>query len=289
MFMLLVSTYYFSKQHQHVQALSLSMVVSGSSRGSLGSKSSISAQPVSVTSALISQLAVVALKLRLKDQAGVKCEVTVSSSDLLLRGRVGPVTVKGRGWKSSLGLTCRAIEATVETCELDSSRILQSQKLVLNTPAKGHAMIALDGIDFGNFVTHPLMKSPTVMTSRTIGEDFTFVKDSVIIESTDGGAVTFFGTYLNERWRLELTRGGESKRAMIQVSPETRNSNLDYEGVSKDLTESISNFFNQMVFELDGTFLTFDDMMVTTKGGAPSLMLSLSIVVHKFPSPGLSF
>ena len=89
-----------------------------------------------VTSGLISQLAVVALKLRLKDQNHVSCDVTANSSNLLLRGQVGPVTVKGRGWQSRLGLTCRAIEATVDNCSLDLSRILSSRKLVLTTPGK---------------------------------------------------------------------------------------------------------------------------------------------------------
>lgn len=275
---------------RHVRAFSLSMVVSGSSRGSIGKK--INPEPVSVTSSLISQLAVVALKLRLADQAGVKCDVTASSSDLLLRGRVGPVTVKGRGWQSSLGLSCRAIEATVETCELDSARILQSQKLVLTTPAKGQAMIALNEVDFGNFVTHPLMKPPGLPGASVNGpseEGFKFFKDSVKIDPSNGGSVVFFGSYLDERWRLTLTRGGEGKRAIIKVVPETRNSPIDYEVASNELTKVISNFFNQMVFELDGTFLSFKDMMVTAKGDTPSLMLSLSIVVHKFPSPGLTF
>jgi hypothetical protein len=92
----------------------------------------------SITSSLVSQLAVVALKRRLVDQSHVACDVTASSSNMLLRGRVGPVTVKGRGWQSRLGLTCRAIEATVESCELDMGRILSSQKLVLTVPGKLH-------------------------------------------------------------------------------------------------------------------------------------------------------
>ena len=281
---LILSTYVVT---QHVQALCLTMVASGSSRGPLGNMDI--PQPVSVTSGLISQLAILALKRRLAKQAGVKCDVTVSSSDLLLRGRVGPVTVKGRGWHSSLGLSCRAIEATVETCELDSGRILQSQKLVLNSPAKGKAMIALNEADFGNFVTHPMMKPPGLPGNNSTREGFKFISGEVKIDTSNGGAVIFFGSYLDELWRLRLTRGGEGKRAIIEVSPETLNTGLDYDVASKDLTELISAFFNEMVFELDGTFLTFNDMMVTAKGDSPSLMLALSIVVHKFPSPGLSF
>lgn len=89
-----------------------------------------------ITSSLISNLAVVALKMRLKDQTHVGCDVTASSSDVLLKGQVGPVSVKGRGWQSNLGLSCRAIEATVDKCNLDVGRIISNQKLVLNTPGK---------------------------------------------------------------------------------------------------------------------------------------------------------
>ena len=89
-----------------------------------------------VTSGLISSLAVVALKLRLQHQTHVSCDVTASSSNVLLRGQVGPVTVKGRGWQSQLGLSCRAIEATVDACDLDMGRIIADRKLRLTTPGK---------------------------------------------------------------------------------------------------------------------------------------------------------
>ena len=57
----------------------------------------------------------------------------------------------------------------------------------------------------------------------------------------------------------------------------------------KFYTKVTSKFFNEMVFELDGTFLSFGDMMMTNKGKEPSVMLALSILVRKFPSPGLEF
>lgn len=94
-----------------------------------------------VSSSLISNLAVVALKLRLNGQTGVACDVQVSSSDVLLKGQVGPVTVKGRGWQSRLGLSCRAIEATVDVCKLDMGRVISNQKLVLITPGKLFALL----------------------------------------------------------------------------------------------------------------------------------------------------
>lgn len=96
-------------------------------------KTSSSSSSSSVTSTLISNLACMALKRRLIDQTHVSCDLAVDTNNLFF-GRVGPVTVKGRGWKSPLGLTCRAIEATVNECSLDMGRVISNQKLVLTTP-----------------------------------------------------------------------------------------------------------------------------------------------------------
>lgn len=134
-----------------IYAFELSMVASrapfGRSSLQTQSRPSLRSQPAvsdSVTSGLISQLAVAALKLRLKSQTQVSCYVSASSSNLIMRGQVGPVTVKGRGWGSSLGLTCRVIEATVNQCELDMGRVLANRKLVLTVPGKyGRAVATL--------------------------------------------------------------------------------------------------------------------------------------------------
>jgi hypothetical protein len=58
---------------------------------------------------------------------------------------------------------------------------------------------------------------------------------------------------------------------------------------ASELSEAMTKFFNELTYELDGTFLSYRDMMVTDKGSAPSVMLALSILVRKFPSPGVDF
>lgn len=276
-----------------------------------------------ITGGLISNLAIVALKMRLKDQTHVGCEVTASSSDVLLKGQVGPVTVKGRGWKSRLGLSCRAIEATVDKCLLDIGRIVSNQKLVLTTPgmfhqnvvnlceilclcnmfslglsrfllAEGNALVALNAMDFGSFITHPLMKPPglpDVRESTDKSAELKFLNEDVTIDSSTG-AVSFFGCYLDEKWRFELRRGANGQQASITVHPADSGSEIsgmNRDSIAAGLSQVVSRFFNEMVFELDGTFLSFRDMMVTGKGKEPSVMLSLSILVKKFPSPGLEF
>mmetsp|Transcript_9043 Transcript_9043/g.19379 ORF Transcript_9043/g.19379 Transcript_9043/m.19379 type:complete len:317 (-) Transcript_9043:33-983(-) len=240
-----------------------------------------------VTSALISRLAVLALKRRLAQQSGVKCDITASSSDLLLKQQVGPVTVRGRGWSSQRGLTCRAIEATVQTCELDMKSVISRQKLILTIPAKGDAMVALDGDDFANFITHPLMKPPQVTEGNG---KISFIKEGVKVDMS-AGSIVFYLIYDGEKYKCELRRGpDESARAIIDVYPASEFAPADIrDATSKMITNTVSSFFNEMVFELDGTYLTFSDMMVTEKGGGATVMLKLDLLVRKFPSPGLAF
>lgn len=235
-----------------------------------------------ISSNLISQLAVLALKLRLQAQTDVSCDVTSRSADLLLRGRVGPVTVKGKGWQSGLGLTCRAIEATVDSCELDVPKLIADQKLRLLQPALGKAMVALNAQDFSHFLTHPLMKACG---------DLTFLREGTMIDASSG-AVTFYVQKASQRFQCSLQRSDqEQRRALIQVqgNGDTGDDNNNNNEMAMEISASLSDFFNDLVFELDGTFLTFRDMMVTGKGEAPSVMLALSIKVHKFPSAGLQF
>uniref|UniRef100_A0A7S2EGA5 Uncharacterized protein n=1 Tax=Ditylum brightwellii TaxID=49249 RepID=A0A7S2EGA5_9STRA len=247
-----------------------------------------------VTSTLISQLAVVALKRRLAQQTAVNCNVSGSSSDLLMRGEVGPVTVAGRRWRSPLGLTCRAIEAKVQTCQLDMGAVISRRKLILTVPAKGDAMIAMDDADFMGFITHPLMKPPAP-PSTINAELITFVSEDVEIDAATG-AITFYGLYMGERWRCQLKRGsGNGKGASIIVTHapsrgvQSQKDNNKFALMEPELTSTMTDFFNEMVFELDGTFLSFRDMMVTQRSEVPIVMLSLDIVVKKFPSPGLAF
>jgi len=230
-----------------------------------------------LSSGLISSLAEVALKLRLNTQTSVNCIVN-SSDQNLFRGKVGPVTVKGRGWGSRLGLTCRAIEATVDECDLDIGRVIRDQKLRLGSPAMGKAMVALDPVDFGNFITHPLMKNQQAIE---------FSKDGVSMDAA-AGTVTFYGNYQNQQWKFIMSRSSAEEKAQIQVENISEDVVLEDDTLTSHLSQAMSDFFNKMVFELDGVFLTFRDMQLTpTKNGL--LMLKLAIKVRKFPSPGLDF
>jgi hypothetical protein len=164
----------------------------------------------------------------------------------------------------------------------------------LHSAAEGNAMIALNAMDFGNFITHPLMKPPglpQVEGRVDSSSNLTFLRDGVTVDPSNG-AITFYGSYLDEKWLFSLRRGTNGQRAFITVKPEHSSaeiSSIDLDSVAAGLAEVTSTFFNEMVFELDGVFLSFRDMMLTGKGSEPSVMLSLSILVRKFPSTGLEF
>lgn len=241
-----------------------------------------------ISSSLISQLAVLAIKRRLKEEQSVSCDVAFSSSDLLLNGRVGPVTVSGKSWSSFRGLSCRAIEATVEQCELDAKMIISNRKLLLTTPALGKAMVALNAKDFSNFISHPLMKTPFFADEN--GEAaIEFLPDGASINPSTS-SVTFSSLFKNQKWHCSLQRSSETKKAIVRVSTSKDSSLIaEQELLSEQLSISLQRFFNEMVFELDGTFLSFRDMMVTDRGEAPSVMIALNIKVLKLPSAGTDF
>ena len=245
-------------------------------------------QGFGVTSTVISQLAVAALKLRLAESSSVVCDVTASSSKLLLQGRVGPITVKGKRWASPLGLTCRAIEASVSICYLDVSAIVARRKLVLIEPAKGDAMVAFNAHDFGNFITHPLLKPPPVSEGNSI----IFQKDGVQIVSpsldglTLGGYIIFYIFCLGKRWQCRLQRGGliNQSQSRVHVVVEPAVATTQEIHPETEIAYILTNFFNTLVFNLDGTYLTIKDLMINVKGTVPTILLSLHITVKKFPS-----
>ena len=264
-------------------------------------------------SSLISNLAVIALKLRLAKNSGVMCETNASSSNIILTGIIKNITVKGKGWESPLGLTCRAIEANVDKCAIDINSVIKNRKLRLTDPAIGKAMIALDTADFRNFITHPLFEAQSPSLSGK-GDDglFEFLTEGIEIMSspTDkdaGGVVVFYGNCLGKKWRCELRRGPgnsvPSNRAVVEVTPVSSSlyeSGLEHEE-SRQLSVLISNFFNALVFELDGTYLSFKDLIIHTPSenrktndlsahaGKSHVLIALAIKVKKLPSSGTPF
>ena len=203
--------------------------------------------------------------------------------------------------------------------------VVQRRKLILVTPAVGKAMVALNPEDFGSFLTHPLFEaqSPSISSSISTSAStllssddssqvsqtrFEFSGKDVDISHEDG-MVIFYGKCIGRKWRCELMRGlnGSSNKANIHVShvpseslgdgdsePSNANANainIDINSVETELKSVLSEFFSTLVFELDGTFLSFQDMQVhkSKDNGDNNVLLALGITVKKFPSPGVAF
>lgn len=151
-------------------------------------------------------------------------------------------------------------------------------------------MIALDSTDFGNFLTHPLVKAPHVSSHGNACNNLHFLRDQVSIDPI-AETVNFFAMFDGGKWSCALRRGNNAeRRAVVTVTPAEGVANgSEVEPLWVELSEKISEYFNTIVFELDGTFVTFRDMMVTSKGASPSVMLSMGIKVKKFPSRNLAF
>jgi hypothetical protein len=234
----------------------------------------------------VSQLTELAIKLRLTEYRDVTCEVYSKPTDVLLRGRVGPVNVKGRLWKSRRGLSCQAIEATLETCELDINRALSRQELILSRPAQGRAMIALTSEDLGHFVTHPRMQPPIYKTSSS-SLPIQFLKLGTTIDPKSE-SVSFRAIHGESEFKVTLQRGpSQHVPAIAHVSSVSNKGDDDIaDKISANMSTVLTAFFNEMTFELDGTFLSFSDMMVVEKGGSPTVMLAVAIRVVRLPAPG---
>jgi len=166
-------------------------------------------------------------------------------------------------------------------------------------------MVALDSRDFGNFLTHPKIRPPNISADNS---KLQFLRDDISIDPISS-TVNFYALLDGEKWMCSLRRGqSNERRAVIEVTrtnvvdlddgkeelenalhelQEDNSRNLN--ASSFQLSSELSKFFNEIVFELDGSFLTFQDMMVTEKGASPSVILKMGIRVERFPSRNLAF
>ena len=60
-------------------------------------------------------------------------------------------------------------------------------------------MVALSATDFGNFITHPLMKPPSPpMNANDSNSKLTFLKENVSVNPSSG-TVIFYGMYAGSK------------------------------------------------------------------------------------------
>lgn len=262
--------------------------------------------PLNLSGPVVAQFAEVAIKLRLADCTSVQCEVSEeamsassATTDLILRGKIGPFSLKGKNWQTKRGLTCRAIEVSLQSLELDLKAMVQRQNFVIQSHGQGKAMIALDAHDFGNFITHPRTQPPpSIRIGQQQQQQQQSERPQILTRgiSIDGvqGTVAFAVEFAGQAWQCTLERCS-NQEGTVQVSVDTKTSSSpsledngnvphdhdddnDNNMLATELSTSLTQFFNNLCYQVDGTRLSYQDMMVTDKGAAPSVMLALSIL-----------
>ncbi|WP_218079321.1 LmeA family phospholipid-binding protein [Anthocerotibacter panamensis] len=199
-------------------------------------------QPFSLTTELLSSLTTLGLKTCLAGHETVSVRIVSKNFLHLLTGGVDEVEVHGKGWQSPRGVTCRAIAVRTGALMVDVRAVL-SGKIVLKNPAPASAQLALNRQDFNNFLKSPLLdKSLNRLVVE--GEPVT----DLHAERMEEGTLWVSGQWGSERPDFELQAGRDGKAVVTR-------------GHAR-LSQSLQEFFNNMVIDLHGLELRMDSFAV---------------------------
>ena len=258
-------------------------LVSSSSRASSSSFFGFPVPPVLDPAVAISSVAEAALKtpLVLKSYGSVRVVIDAPIEAAIARGEVRRVEITGTAWSSPRSLTCRNIEFIVdEPCALDVEAAVGMRGILLKRPARGSARLTFDSSDFGNFLSHPLLRAAAAAARRDEGGfDFVFEGGETARVCGDEGYLEYSGVV-----------GGSGERRTIRMRP-MEGSRVDARLVGADADEtferSMASFFERLVIDLEGTELRYRDM--TIDPARSTVDFELDLCVRKFPSPNIQF
>ncbi len=258
-------------------------LVSSSSRASSSSFFGFPVPPVLDPAVAISSVAEAALKtpLVLKSYGSVRVAIEAPIEAAIARGEVRRVEITGTAWSSPRSLTCRNIEFIVdEPCALDVEAAVGMRGILLKRPARGSARLTFDSSDFGNFLSHPLLRAAAAAARRDEGGfDFVFEGGETARVCGDEGYLEYSGVV-----------GGSGERRTIRMRP-MEGSRVDARLVGADADEtferSMASFFERLVIDLEGTELRYRDM--TIDPARSTVDFELDLCVRKFPSPNIQF
>jgi len=258
-------------------------LVSSSSRASSSSFFGFPVPPVLDPAVAISSVAEAALKtpLVLKSYGSVRVVIDAPIEAAIARGEVRRVEITGTAWSSPRSLTCRNIEFIVdEPCALDVEAAVGMRGILLKRPARGSARLTFDSSDFGNFLSHPLLRVAAAAARRDEGGfDFVFEGGETARVCGDEGYLEYSGVV-----------GGSGERRTIRMRP-MEGSRVDAHLVGADADEtferSMASFFERLVIDLEGTELRYRDM--TIDPARSTVDFELDLCVRKFPSPNIQF
>lgn len=231
----------------------------------------------------ISSVAEAALKtpLVLKSYGSVRVVIDAPIEAAIARGEVRRVEITGTAWSSPRSLTCRNIEFIVdEPSALDVEAAVGMRGILLKRPARGSARLTFDSSDFGNFLSHPLLRAAAAAARRDEGGfDFVFEGGETARVCGDEGYLEYSGVV-----------GGSGERRTIRMRP-MEGSRVDAHLVGADADEtferSMASFFERLVIDLEGTELRYRDM--TIDPARSTVDFELDLCVRKFPSPNIQF
>lgn len=261
----------------------------------------------------IAQFAEMAIKMILAEQALVQFEMAAASSSSsahessvaaatadLWRGKIGPLSLKGRCWQTKKGLSCRALEVSVSSFELDMPAMVHRQKIVIRSHGAGRVVLALDARDVGNFLTHAKRRPPLPVV-RSVGERPQIVlkkkqrqqqdcghDDSIVIDSRRG-TMEFSVKCAGRTFGCTLKPSGEKICVSVVPCPSSTNDDDDArhkistDELAAELSDSLTKFCNEFRAEVNGTWLSFRDMIIVASSKGTSEQASVMVAVDILP------
>ncbi|CAM9677591.1 unnamed protein product [Scytosiphon promiscuus] len=242
---------------------------------STGGVSSLRA--IGVTSSVIETVAKGILNLALANpnQATVECSVTSSAMNLV-RGNLDQAKVDGLNWVTPMGMTLRTIALTLDEMRIKPAEVFRGKILFQSPSHAGSAVIELNAVDFGNFLVHPLLGVADLPSGQ-----FEFRRDGSALD-VDRGRATFTGVWQGKPVVMEACQPDRFGKIHTRVAQRGYLTDLGIKTLSEEMTE----FFNTVVLDLDGTAVRFKDMHHGYNSlGEPSLRVTVSVVVHRLPKP----
>jgi len=238
--------------------------------------------PVFDPAVAISAVAEAILKtpMVLKSYGSVRVAIDAPIDAAVARGEVRRVEITGTGWSSPRSLTCRNIEFIVdEPCALDVEAAMQMRGILLKRPARGRARLTFDSRDFGNFLSHPLLRAAAAARREERGFDFVFEGGETARVCGKEGFLEYSGVL-----------GASGERRTVRMRP-MEGSRVDARLVGdvgdETFERSMASFFERLVIDLEGTELRYRDM--TIDPARSTVDFELDLCVRKFPSPNIQF
>jgi hypothetical protein len=249
------------------------------------------APPPDPLSLALSGAAKLVLESRLQEVQSV--EVHVRASPLsIMGGGVDGVRVIGRGWCTPMRLSCRILDVSVGRTVIDVEALVRSRRILLRRAAMGDATMVFNGIDWQNFLEHPLMVA--AIADRRLAAPCP--KISFAGASRRAAVVRDDGVEFALRWgesslvaRLHQRLGDRvmaSVRAVDHdaIKPSAALADVDADNARR-AASWIVDFFEGLVLDLDGCELRFRSLGAATD----RLELRLDVRVRSFPSLDVNF